>query len=53
MEEQIEKFGSNRKLKRLQNKRYRNLDKLHLNNIRSLEDAQEHDDLEELLEEEQ
>ena len=53
MEEQIEKFGSSRKLKRLENKRHRNLDKLHLHNIRSLEDAKEQDDLENLYEEEE
>ena len=53
MEEQIEKFGSSRKLKRLENKRHRNLYKLHLHNIRSLEDAKEQDDLEDLYEEEE
>ena len=53
MEEQSEKFSSSRRLKRLENKRYRNLDKLHLHNIRSLEDAKEQDDLEDLYEEEE
>jgi hypothetical protein len=52
MEEQSEKFGSSRRLKRLENKRYRNLDKLHLHNIRSREDAEEFDDLENIDEEE-
>lgn len=51
MEEQIEKFGSSRKLKRLENKRYRNLDKLHLHNIRTRKDAEEFDDLENIDEE--
>ena len=53
MEEQIEKFGSSRKLKRLENKRYRTLDRLHLHNIRSPEDAKEQDDLEDFYEEEE
>ena len=52
MEEQIEKFGSSRKLKRLENKRHRTLDRLHLHNIRSREDAEEFDDLENIDEEE-
>ena len=52
MEEQIEKFGSSRKLKRLENKRHRNLDKLHLHNIRTREDAEEFDDLENIHKEE-
>jgi|LWDU01.1.fsa_nt_gi hypothetical protein len=42
MEERIEKFGSNRKLKRFHNKKQRSSEKLHLKNITtSYNDLQE------------
>ena len=50
--EQTEKFSPSKKIKRLKNKRYRNLDKVDLHNIRTREDAEEFDDLENIDKEE-